>query len=61
MISTKEHQQDIGATTACVFRGVHTTRVIDSLPNCKDHENDAPTKLFLGYSWFDSVKATVNG
>ena len=59
-VSTKKYQQEIGATAVCVFREVHKTGVSNTLPNCKYHKDDAPTKLFLGDSWFGSVKAAAN-
>ena len=54
-MATKEYQQELGATAACVLRGVKATGDSNSRP-----ESNETGKLFLGDSWFGSVKAAAN-
>jgi len=54
-MSTKEYQQELGVTDACVLRGVMATGDSNSR-----FESNETGKLFLSDSWFGSVKSFAN-
>ena len=53
--------QHLGGTTACVMRAVTATGDFSQLlaPHQFD-DDDRPPKLFMGDSWFGSVKSAAN-
>ena len=62
----KPFSQDFGATAACVMRGVVSSRNIlplplagESSPRLHPEGNEEHKRLFLGDSWFGSVKAVA--
>ena len=66
----KEYSSELGGTAACVLRGVKSTESCQQFPETRDdnfdvneHENissqPGDMKLFLGDSWFGSVKAAI--
>jgi len=54
-MASKEYQQELGETTACVLRGVMTTGDSNSW-----FEYNETGKLFLCDSWFGSMKSVAN-
>ena len=54
-MTTKEYQQKLGATATCVLRGIMATGDSNSR-----FESNETGKLFLGDSWFGSMKSFAN-
>ena len=54
-MATKEYQQELGATAVCALRGVMATGDSNSRVESIETGN-----LFLGDSWFGSVKSVAN-
>ena len=58
--------EELGETSACVMRGVRNTSKFKHHTSEKDDDNneeiEEPEKpfLYLGDSWFESVKACIN-
>ena len=60
-MSNKDFYRDLGSTISCVMRGVKFGEKFD-LEVCDQDYDTTPTKsdLWLGDSWFGSVKACTN-
>ena len=56
----REYTQDLGGTAACVMRGVTEATNFKHRPDINIEDNDNTPYLFLGDSWFGSVKPTAN-
>ena len=65
-MAKKEHQ-DLGSTTACTLRAVNRCLEFDYYPIEEDNDDDEEddmeeerSRLFLGDSWFGSVRCCAN-
>ena len=56
----RDYSQDLGGTAACVMRDVTDAAHFKHHPDMNIEDNNDTPYLFLGDSWFGSVKAAAN-
>ena len=59
-MSKKDFYRELGATSSCVMRGVKFGEKFELAVDQHDDTTPTKTDLWLGDSWFGSVKACAN-